>query len=141
MCGKANRSKGGLMEANLPDLAAILPELVLAVGAMILLMFGVYSGDRSAPTVNAAALVVIVAAIVAVAAGGYDGATLSGAFMVDGFARFMKIAALIGSAVAIVLAWRFSRAERFERFEFPILILLGTLGMLIMISANDLISL
>ena len=61
--------------------------------------------------------------------------------MVDGFARFMKVAALIGSAVAIVLAWRFSRAEGFERFEFPVLILLGTLGMLIMISANDLISL
>jgi NADH-quinone oxidoreductase subunit N len=129
------------MESNLPDLAAILPELVLAIGAMILLMFGVYSGDRSAPTVNAAALVVIAAALVAVAAGGYDGATLAGAFMVDGFARFMKIAALIGSGVAIVLAWRFARAERFERFEFPILILLGTLGMLIMISANDLISL
>jgi NADH-quinone oxidoreductase subunit N len=59
----------------------------------------------------------------------------------DGFARFMKGAALISSAVAILLAWRFSRREKFERFEFPVLILLGTLGMLVMISANDLISL
>jgi NADH-quinone oxidoreductase subunit N len=50
------------------------------------------------------------------------------------------VASLIGSAVAIILAWRFARRERFERFEYPVLILLATLGMLIMISANDLIS-
>ena len=57
------------------------------------------------------------------------------------FARFMKVVALVGSAVAIVLAWRFARAEKFERFEFPVLVVLATLGMLVMISANDLISL
>jgi NADH-quinone oxidoreductase subunit N len=129
-----------MIEAAVPDLAMIVPELVLAIGAMALLMFGVYSGDRSAPTVNAGSIVVIAIAVIAVLVG-EGGATLGGAFMVDGFARFMKVAALVGSAVAIAMAWRFSRAENFERFEFPILILLGTLGMLVMISANDLISL
>jgi NADH-quinone oxidoreductase subunit N len=125
----------------MPDLALILPELILAIGAMALLMFGVYSGERSAPTVSAAAIVLIIVAIFAVALGGENGTTMGGAFVVDSFARFMKIAALIGSAVAIVIAQRFARAEGFERFEYPILIVLATLGMLIMISANDLISL
>jgi NADH-quinone oxidoreductase subunit N len=124
----------------LPDPALVLPELILAIGAMALLMFGVFAGDRSATAVNAAAVVVLLIAAVAVAAGDGVGATLAGAFIVDGFARFMKVAALIGSAVSIAMAWRFSRLEGFERFEFPVLILLGTLGMLVMISANDLIS-
>ncbi|MBA3516079.1 MAG: NADH-quinone oxidoreductase subunit NuoN [Rhizobiales bacterium] len=130
-----------MTEMILPDLAMILPELLLAVGAMALLMFGVYSGERSAPTVSAAAIVLLLAAAVAVATADGSGTTLGGAFVVDRFARFMKIAALIGSAVAILLAIRFARDERFDRFEFPVLVLLGTLGMLIMISANDLISL
>jgi NADH-quinone oxidoreductase subunit N len=123
------------------NLALILPELILAVSAMALLMFGVYSGERSAPVVNVAAIGVLALATLAVLFVGEGGTTLSGAFIVDAFARFMKVAALIGSAVAIAMAWRFSRTEGFERFEFPILILLGTLGMLVMISANDLISL
>jgi NADH-quinone oxidoreductase subunit N len=125
----------------LPEVSAILPELALALGAMLLLMFGVYSGERSARMVNALAVVVIAVAIVAVARTAEDGAILGGAFVIDAFARFMKIAALIGSAVAIVLALRFARNEGFERFEFPVLILLATLGMMVMISANDLITL
>ncbi|MGH6922407.1 MAG: NADH-quinone oxidoreductase subunit NuoN [Propylenella sp.] len=129
------------MPTPLPELSSLLPELVLAVGAMLLLMFGVYSGDRSARVVNALAIVVILVAIVAVMQTGADGEILGGAFVVDAFARFMKVAALIGSAVAIILSQRFARNERFERFEFPILILLATLGMMVMISANDLISL
>jgi NADH-quinone oxidoreductase subunit N len=70
-----------------------------------------------------------------------DGAIWDGAFVVDGFARFLKVTALAGSAVSILLALRFMRSERFESFEFPVLVLLATLGMLVMISANDLISL
>jgi len=123
------------------DVSAVLPELILAVGAMALLMFGVFSGERSAPLVSAAAIVVLLLAAAAVMLGEGEGAIFGGAFVVDGFGRFLKVAALLGSAVAIVLAGRFSRREGFERFEYPILILLGTLGMMVMISANDLISL
>ena len=47
------------MESNLPDFALILPELIVAIGAMALLMFGVYAGERSAPTVNGLAVVVL----------------------------------------------------------------------------------
>ena len=128
------------MAATTIDFALILPELILAVGAMALLMWGVYGGERSTGPVTAGSLIVLAAAALAVAFGRPEGTSLAGAFIVDGFARFMKIASLIGSGVAIAMAWRFARVERFERFEYPVLILLATLGMLVMISANDLIS-
>ncbi len=129
------------MNAALPELSAIVPELIMAVGAMALLMVGVYSSERASRSVNWMAIAVIAIASIAVAGTENVGAVLNGAFMVDGFARFMKIAVLIGSAVAILLTMRFARNERFERFEFPILVVLATLGMMVMISANDLISL
>lgn len=127
--------------AELPALDAILPELVLAVGALGLLMIGVFAGERSARFVSFLAIVVLTLSGAAVFASGEGGTIWNGAFVVDGFAKFLKVMALVGSAVSIVLAWRFMRAERFESFEFPVLIVLATLGMLVMISANDLISL
>ncbi len=65
----------------------------------------------------------------------------NGAFVNDSFARFMKILTLAGSAFAILLSFDYMRRERLLRFEFPVLILLSTAGMMLTISANDLISL
>jgi NADH-quinone oxidoreductase subunit N len=127
--------------AELPALGAILPELVLAAGAMALLMIGVFVGERSARLVNFLAVVVLAISAAAILLSQQDGAIWNGAFVVDGFAKFLKVTALVGSAVSILLAWRFMRVEKFESFEFPVLVLLATLGMLVMISANDLISL
>ena len=129
------------MLAGTIDFALIVPELLLAIGAMVLLMLGVYSGDRSAGLVSAGSILLLLATAIAVMLVERNGVTLSGAFIVDGFARFMKVVGLIASALAILLAIRYSRVERVERFEFPILVLLASLGMLVMISANDLISL
>ena len=123
------------------DLAAIVPELALALSSMVLLMIGAYAGERSARLISVLSICVLISIGNAVLFGGSDGVFFGGAFAVDAFARFMKVAALAGSAVAIVLAQRFARREGFYRFEFPILIMLGTLGMLVMISANDLITL
>jgi NADH-quinone oxidoreductase subunit N len=127
--------------AELPALGAILPELILATGALALLMVGVFAGERSARTVNALAIVVFALSAIAVMTSDQNGPIWNGAFLVDGFAKFLKVVALIGSAVAIVLSWRFARTEKFESFEFPVLVVLATLGMMVMISANDLISL
>lgn len=124
-----------------PALTSILPELILAVGSMALLMLGVFVGDRSARLINALAILVLALAFVAVVSLDQRGGIWEGAFVLDGFSRFMKAAALVGSAVSIILALRFARVEKFERFEYPVLVLLATLGMLVMISANDLISL
>jgi NADH-quinone oxidoreductase subunit N len=64
-----------------------------------------------------------------------------GSFLVDGYARFLKILALIGSAVAILMSIEFLSAVGKQKFEYPVLILLSTTGMLVLVSAADLIAL
>jgi NADH-quinone oxidoreductase subunit N len=118
----------------------ILPELVLAVGAMVLLMVGVFAGERSAGLITALSVVLLAAAAVAVIWIPDRYVTFNGAFTFDAFARAMKLLTLLGSAVAIVMAARHAAAERYARFEFPVLIVVATLGMLLMISASDLIA-
>ena len=130
-----------MSSATLSELSAVVPELILALGAMALLMVGAFARRNAATIANAASLGVLLLALIAVILGDGESRVMGGSFVVDDFARFMKAASLIGSGVAIVMAQRFAQAEDFERFEFPILILLGTLGMMVMISANDLISL
>ena len=72
---------------------------------------------------------------------GGQGEAFGGAFIQDGFSVFMKTLTLIGSIVALAMSVGFARAEKFDRFEFPILILLATLGMMLMVSANSLLTL
>ena len=127
--------------ATLPSLAPLAVELLLAVGAMVLLMFGVFSGERSSPTITGIAVALLAVAVLMLAVMDNNDSTFDGAFIMDPFARFMKILTLIGSGVAIAMSVGYARAEKFERFEYPILIVLATLGMLMMISANDMISL
>src|SRR3954451_13211487 len=125
-----------------PLLRPALPEMILALGAMALVLVGAYRGERSTRLVNLLALGLIALALVAVLAlpaGRLT--TFSGSFVVDGFAKFMKVLTLHGSAAAIVLSSDYLRREGIDRFEFGILIVLSSVGMLIMISANDLIAL
>ena len=97
----------------LPDLLPIAPEILLAVGAMVLLMIGVFSGDDIAPPINGASIGLLAGAILILlfSSGRYE--IFDGAFVLDGFARFMKIATLIGSAFAIAMSVGFAKAERF----------------------------
>jgi NADH-quinone oxidoreductase subunit N len=127
---------------NSMQAAAVMPELILALSAMVLLMAGVFFLQNNIAAVNVLALVAIVAAAAFVAwmpPGRQE--AFGGAFIVDGFARTMKLLALLGSAVTLILSHDFMRAERMARFEYAVLLLLATLGMMMMISANDLISL
>jgi NADH-quinone oxidoreductase subunit N len=127
---------------DLPSLQPILPELVLAIGAMALLMLGVALGDRAAGNVNGLAIALLVAAgglLVLQPAGKVVG--FHGSFVLDDYARFLKILALAGSAVAILMSIDFLGAAGKQKFEYPVLILLSTTGMLVLISAADLIAL
>ena len=125
----------------LASLQLSLPELILAAGALILLMIGVFSGDKSAGTVNFLAILLLLAAGALVILNGSNGSAYAGAYLSDPFARFMKILALGGAIVAMILAAGHSRSEPMQRFEYPVLLVLATVGMMLMISANDLISL
>ena len=124
------------------DLITALPELLLACVAMALLMFGVFRGDKATPTVLLLSVATLVMLIALIALGPRGEATaFGGLFVSDGYGDFMKILVLIGSATAMVMSLRYFENEGVVRFEYPILMLFATLGMLMMISANDLISL
>jgi len=118
-----------------------MPEIILAVGAMVLLMIGAFSGEKSTTLVTGLAVAVLFVAGLWIVFVGGEGAAYGGAFLSDPFSHYMKILVLIGSITALVMTVGRARSIQIDRFEFPVLILLATLGMLLMISANNLISL
>src|SRR3954465_2619522 len=124
------------------QLLPVLPELVLAVGAMALLMLGAYRGEGTTRLVTSLAVVLLVvtgALELMLPAGKLM--TFGGSFIVDDFARFLKILAIIGSAVTLILSTEFLSDPSRRIFEYAILVLLSTLGMMVLISAADLIML
>jgi NADH-quinone oxidoreductase subunit N len=109
---------------------------------MALLMLGVYRRTDTASIVNASAIVLLViTGILVMWLPGGKLVAFGGSFVVDDFARFLKLLALAGSGVAILMSLDWLSAERRRIFEYAILILLSTVGMLMLISAGDLIAL
>ncbi len=123
------------------SLLPVLPELVLAVGAMALLMLGAFRGPQTTQLVTGIAVVLLAltgALIFWLPAGKLT--TFGGSFIVDDYARFLKVLALIGSGVTLILS-RSYLAEQAKIFEYAILVLLSTMGMMVLISSGDLIML
>jgi NADH-quinone oxidoreductase subunit N len=124
------------------QLLPVLPELALAVGAMALLMVGAYQGVRTTGLITGLALVLlVVVGVLELTLPGGKLTTFNGSFIVDDFARFLKILALIGSAATLILSTEFLAEPSRRIFEYSILVLLSTLGMMVLISAGDLIML
>ena len=100
----------------LPTLIPLIPEFVLGLGAMTLLMLGVHRGEAGGRTVDIfAILLLVVAGIALVVLPSGKLTTFGGSFVVDDFARFLKILALIGSAAAIALSLDYAQKERQQR--------------------------
>jgi NADH-quinone oxidoreductase subunit N len=118
----------------------MLPELIMALGAMALLLVGALGGEKTAGVVSWGAILVLVLAELAVAMG-QGGHAFAGAFVADDFSRFAKLLILIGAALSILLAEEFFSAIQLSRFELPVLMLLATLGMMLMVSATSFLSL
>jgi NADH-quinone oxidoreductase subunit N len=120
-----------------------IPEIILAIGVLVLVLVGAFRGERSTDLVTAGAFALLLVALIAVWLQPSTGrvTTLGGAFIADGFSKYMKALVLLGSAATLSMSGDFMRREGFARFEFPLLILLSTIGMMMMVSANDLISL
>ncbi|TIX45679.1 MAG: NADH-quinone oxidoreductase subunit N, partial [Mesorhizobium sp.] len=93
---------------------------------LALLMLGAYSRANTTTMVSGLAVAVLVIAGVWTIFSTGQGNAYGEAFVQDPFARFMKVLALIGSAVTLVMSMRFAKAEHFDKFEYPVLILLCT---------------
>ena len=123
----------------LSSMTQVLPEIVLAIGGMALLMFGAYR-DRVDNAVSVLSVLLLAAAGVTVTIIP-NGNVFGTSFILDDYARFLKILAYLGSAFAIVMSLNYQTLEKQRTFEYPILILLSTVGMGMLISAGDLIAL
>src|ERR1700742_274764 len=124
------------------QLLPVLPELVLAAGAMVLLMLGAYRGQQATRLVTGLAIgLLVVTGVLELSLPGGKLTTFGGSFIVDDFARFLKILALIGSVATLVLSAEFLADPSRRIFEYSILVLLSTVGMMVLISAGDLIML
>lgn len=126
----------------LPIMAPALPEMFMGASVLLLVLMGAVLGEKSYSLVRGLTLfVLVVAGALVVLGGGQTVEAFGGSFISDGFAQFMKIATLVGSAAALLLSDAYLLSTKRRAFEFPLLVLISTLGMMLMISAHDLIAL
>jgi NADH-quinone oxidoreductase subunit N len=132
------------MTSDLSSFAALAPawpELLLAVGAVVLLLAGVLFARERSAVISVLAIVLLVAVMGVSIWQPAEGTLFNGGFIADSFARYMKYLVLGGSAFALILSTSTARPMGLDKFEYSILVLLATLGMMVMVSANDLMSL
>ena len=126
------------------NIAMTLPELVLALGAIALMLVAAWGGEKATRAISIAAVFVLVGAGIALtgpaSSGGY---AFDGMFRADAFGTFAKVLIYIASAVAIMMAPSFFARTQGDnlRPEYPVLILLSACGMGIMVSASDMLTL
>jgi NADH-quinone oxidoreductase subunit N len=114
--------------------------MLLGLGGMALLIFGVLTkNDTTTPVTFGAILLFILAAIFSFTAP--DGFIFAGLLKITQFTRFADMLVLLGAAASLILSLDYNRREAIARFEFPILVIFAVLGMIVMISAADLMSL
>jgi len=128
------------MNALPADLMTLLPELVLAGGGMLTLLFGVLRGEKGMGASSLVAMIVLAVAAWFVISASGSARAFGGAFVTDDFTRFAKALSLLGAASALIMAQNYFAGER-ARFEFPVLVLFAVLGMMLMISASSFIAL
>ncbi len=125
------------------DLNVILPEILLSLYAMLALLGGVYGGkDRlSVPLIFATAGVFVILAFIVSGSSNGTQTAFGGMFINDGFARFSKVLILVSAAVVLIISPDYLRSRKLLHFEYPILIALSVVGMMMMVSSGDLMSL
>lgn len=129
-----------------PELAASLaigaPEIALAAGALVLLLIGTFRGDRALAGVSWGAVILFgLAALTLVEQGPERALAWQGLYVSDAFANYLKLLILLGAAVSVLLARPHLERLNSARFEYPVLIVLATLGMFVLVSAHSFLAL
>jgi NADH-quinone oxidoreductase subunit N len=119
-----------------------LPEVTLSVGSLILLLVAAWAGDGAARFISAVAVALLaLAGLTLLGPAGNGGEAFGGLYVADPFAAFAKVLIYIAAAVSVVLAQGFFGRSGQLRAEYPILILLSSVGMGMMVSSGDLLTL
>jgi NADH-quinone oxidoreductase subunit N len=118
------------------------PEIVLGAGAMVLLMIGVFRGDSALRGLSWGAVILFgLAALTMVDDTPHRQLAWNSLYVADALSAYLKVLILVGAAASVLLAAPYLERMKANRFEYPVLIVLSTLGMFVMVSANNLMSL
>ena len=117
------------------------PELFLAAAIGLLLIYGVLRGEAATIFISLATVAALLVTAVLLFAPYREGTAFATLFIADRLTTTMKALVLIGSAVAILMSRAYFESVKAWRFEYPLVVALATLGMMLMISANDLMAL
>jgi NADH-quinone oxidoreductase subunit N len=119
---------------------AALPEIVLAVSGLAILVFGVLQ-KKDCTTLCTMLVLAAFAVTALLVVGGARGTAYNGLFVADAFSGFAQLLILAGGAVSAVLALDYNHRQGIQRFEFPVLMLFSTVGMMLMASASNMMTL
>ena len=117
------------------------PEIFLAVATALLLLYGVLRGEVATAFISVAASIALLATAVLLFMPYREGTAFANLFITDRLTTTMKALVLIGAAISILMSRAYFEQVKSWRFEYPLIVSLATLGMMLMISANDLMSL
>ncbi|MCB1782911.1 MAG: NADH-quinone oxidoreductase subunit NuoN [Alphaproteobacteria bacterium] len=124
------------------NIMPLIPELFLVLTAMGFLIVGAYQGNRACSVLSwSACISLFIAAALLMRTPWDTGPAFGGMFVLDQFAGFMKLMILIGLSFSTALSVQYLHQERIARFEYPVLVLIAGVGMMMMVSANNLLSL
>ena len=124
------------------DVQPVMPEIFMALSAMVLLVTGAFRGNKSTGMICWAAVACLAITGTFLLNLEWDGGlVMNGMFVLDQFTGFTKLVILLGLIAALSLSVKYIKQENMARFEYPVLVLLAGLGMLLMVSANSLLSL
>jgi len=129
---------------SLGALGPILPEIAMAIAALVLLLVGVIFLKRENSAVLnwvAIAVMVVIAGYIGFFRGGGDAVLFNGGFINDEFSRLLKVLVIGASAFSLLMTLPSAREHGIAKFEYAVLMLLANVGMMLMISANDLMTL
>ncbi|QYO78469.1 NADH-quinone oxidoreductase subunit NuoN [Devosia salina] len=132
------------MNSDVTDFASLAPaypEILMALGVLVLLLVGVVINKERSPLVSWLAVGLLVATGLVVILQPFDGVVFNGLFIADSFARYMKVLVIGGAGLAMILGMSNAEENGVHKYEYSVLAVLATLGMMVMVSANDLMSL
>ena len=124
------------------DILQLLPEILLAGGLLVLLVFGAFRGQAAEPGVSRLVLTLLTVVTILIVARESEKVTLfSNLLVLDSYGRFTQLLILVSVIMTLIISSGYRKASDLMQSEYPILIGFATLGMLLMVSANDLMSL
>lgn len=127
---------------DMADFNVVCPELTLLIGALLLILFGAFRGARATGGITLLAMGIMAAAAYTVYPNGVETSLhFNSLILIDQFTQFVKFMILVASTLVLGMSFNWLAIDTHKKFEYPVLVLLGTLGLMVLVSANDLLTL